>query len=192
MSEKGHPLPRSDEARHNEIPEHLMREKGRGDDDREVVQPAGAPVDPDGEPYLYEDLGRGPSSDQKGRDMVDERRDDAGGELPRDQDQDGSAPHGRQLGGGPGAADMANPGGSSGAGGYGKAQNQQLHQGQQQDDRSGRHGDAGLDRGARFDERQGGGRGSGDVTVTATDLADDQRAHQDRGQSGAESEVDDR
>ena len=192
MSEKGHPLPRSDEARHNEIPEHLAREKGRGDDDRQLVQPAGAPVEPDGDPYVYDDLGRGPATTRKESDMVDDRREDAGGELPRNQDQDGSVSHGRQLGGGPGAADMANPGGSSGAGGYGKAQNQQLQQGQQQGDRSGRRSDEGLERGARFDERQGGGRGSEDVTVTAADLADDQKAHQDRGQSAAETEADDR
>ena len=48
---KGHPLPGSDEARHDEIPEHLEREKGRGDDKAARVQPAGDPVTPDGEPY---------------------------------------------------------------------------------------------------------------------------------------------
>lgn len=46
-----HPLPRSEEARHDEIPEHLEREKGVGDDSAAPVQPAKAPVDPDGEPY---------------------------------------------------------------------------------------------------------------------------------------------
>jgi len=46
-----HPLPRSDEARHDEIPEHLEREKGQGDDSGARVQPAGAPVDPEGEAY---------------------------------------------------------------------------------------------------------------------------------------------
>ncbi len=46
-----HPLPRSEEARHDEIPEHLEREKGQGDDSAEAVQPAKAPVTPDGEPY---------------------------------------------------------------------------------------------------------------------------------------------
>ncbi len=46
-----HPLPRSDEARHDEIPEHLEQEKGLGDDSAAPVQPAGAPVRPDGEPY---------------------------------------------------------------------------------------------------------------------------------------------
>jgi len=46
-----HPLPRSDEARHDEIPEHLEREKGQGDDSRARVQPADAPVDPEGEAY---------------------------------------------------------------------------------------------------------------------------------------------
>ncbi len=58
---KGHPLPASGEARHNEIPETMEREKGRGDDPAAVVQPDGA-VNPDGEPYRYDDLGRGPES----------------------------------------------------------------------------------------------------------------------------------
>lgn len=48
---QGHPLPESEEARHDEIPEHLEREKGRGDDGRAEVQPAGDPVTPDGESY---------------------------------------------------------------------------------------------------------------------------------------------
>jgi hypothetical protein len=46
-----HPLPRSEEARHDEIPEHLEREKGQGDDSQAKVQPAQAPVAPDGEHY---------------------------------------------------------------------------------------------------------------------------------------------
>jgi hypothetical protein len=58
----GHPLPGSDEARHGEIPEHLEREKGTGDDMPEAVQPGSDPVNPDGEPYHYDDLGRGPGS----------------------------------------------------------------------------------------------------------------------------------
>lgn len=64
MSGKGHPLPGSGEARHNEIPEHLAREKGRGDDPGEVIQPDEA-VAPDGEPYRYDDLGRGPAAASK-------------------------------------------------------------------------------------------------------------------------------
>ncbi|HEY1606806.1 MAG TPA: hypothetical protein VGF77_14535 [Allosphingosinicella sp.] len=51
---KGHPLPGSGEARHNEIPETLEWEKGRGDDPAAIVQPDHA-VDPDGEPYRYDD-----------------------------------------------------------------------------------------------------------------------------------------
>jgi hypothetical protein len=58
----GHPLPASDEARHNEIPEDLAGEKGRGDDARPVVQPSPEAVNPDGEPYRYDDLGRGPGT----------------------------------------------------------------------------------------------------------------------------------
>jgi hypothetical protein len=46
----GHPLPASDEARHDEIPEDLERRKGVGDDDEARIQ-SQAPVDPDGTPY---------------------------------------------------------------------------------------------------------------------------------------------
>jgi hypothetical protein len=58
MDGKGHPLPASDEARHGEIPEDLVDEKGFGDDPAEVVQPAGEAVNPDGEAYRYDDNGR--------------------------------------------------------------------------------------------------------------------------------------
>jgi hypothetical protein len=62
MSGQGHPLPGSDEARHNEIPENLEREKGLGDDPASLVQPDKEAVNPDGEPYRYDDLGRGPAT----------------------------------------------------------------------------------------------------------------------------------
>ena len=55
---KGHPTPGSDEARHNEIPEGIAEEKGRGDDSRAVIQPGRDAVAPDGERYRYDDLGR--------------------------------------------------------------------------------------------------------------------------------------
>jgi hypothetical protein len=58
MSGKGHPLPASDEARHDEIPEGVAEDKGRGDDSRPVVQPGRDAVNPDGEPYRYDDNGR--------------------------------------------------------------------------------------------------------------------------------------
>ena len=83
MSGKGHPLPGSDEARHNEIPEHLERDKGRGDDVAAVVQPDGDPVAPDGEPYRYGDLGRGPDAM---RDEEDEAE-DLGADLEAHQDR---------------------------------------------------------------------------------------------------------
>ena len=51
MSGKGHPLPGSDEARHDQIPEHLERDKGRGDDAEARIQPPGDAGTPDGEPY---------------------------------------------------------------------------------------------------------------------------------------------
>ncbi|HEX8640869.1 MAG TPA: hypothetical protein VF704_06900 [Allosphingosinicella sp.] len=121
--------------------------------------------------------------------MANNSRDDLGDELPRSQEQSGTPPPGRQLGGGPSAADMAAPGGSSGSGGYGNAQNQQLHQGQEGGSLFGQRGDEGQSRGERFDEAQGGGRGGQSVSG-GDDLAEDQAAHQDRGQSVAEAESD--
>ena len=59
----GHPLPGSDEARHREIPEDIAKGKGRGEDPQPVVQPAPTAVNPDGEPYRYDDLGRGPGTE---------------------------------------------------------------------------------------------------------------------------------
>ena len=118
---------------------------------------------------------------------------------------------GAQLGGGPEPSDMAAPGGSSGTGGYGNAQNQANHQGQQ----AGTSGhDLGQSRGERFDEAQGGGRGADSVssdsvaqvggsdgsfdqvqdndplTEAADEFLRDQQEHQDRGQSEAEFESD--
>jgi hypothetical protein len=55
---KGHPLPESAEARHNQIPEGLETDKGEGEDGRAVVQPIDPAVNPDGEPYRYDDPGR--------------------------------------------------------------------------------------------------------------------------------------
>ena len=57
-SKSGHPLPQSDEARHNEIPEQMEEEKGTGEEGEAVVQPRKPAVNPDGEPYRYDDLGR--------------------------------------------------------------------------------------------------------------------------------------
>jgi hypothetical protein len=62
MSGGGHPLPGSDEARHNEVPERLEDEKGRGDDPAPVTTPNPDGANPDGEPYRYDDLGRGPGT----------------------------------------------------------------------------------------------------------------------------------
>jgi hypothetical protein len=47
----GHPLPASAEAREGEIPEHLVREKGHGDDAGEPANPSEERTAPDGEPY---------------------------------------------------------------------------------------------------------------------------------------------
>ena len=62
MGGKGHPLPASGEARHKEIPEGLADRKGRGEDDAALVSPDPEAVDPDGESYRYDDLGRGPGA----------------------------------------------------------------------------------------------------------------------------------
>lgn len=53
----GHPLPESDEARHEEIPEEMERRKGTGEDGKAAVQPGTRAVNPDGEPYPYDDTG---------------------------------------------------------------------------------------------------------------------------------------
>lgn len=49
-----HPLPESEEARHDEIPERDEREKGQGEDGKALVQPDPQAVDPDGEPYPHD------------------------------------------------------------------------------------------------------------------------------------------
>ena len=46
-----HPLPASEEARHDLVPEHLVEEKGLGDDPAERTSPPRQAVDPDGKPY---------------------------------------------------------------------------------------------------------------------------------------------
>ena len=48
---EGHPLPASAEAREGEIPEHLVREKGHGDDESAPANPAETRTAPDGERY---------------------------------------------------------------------------------------------------------------------------------------------
>lgn len=63
-TDRGHPLPESEEARHNEIPEDAEARKGEGDDGKAAVQ-ATHPVNPDGEPYQAADLGRGPPANQE-------------------------------------------------------------------------------------------------------------------------------
>lgn len=71
----------------------------------------------------------------------------------------GGIPAAAQVGG-VSDADLDQAGGSSGTGGYGLGENQQHHQGVGQRSPSGTEPDAPAeDRGARFDETQGGGRG---------------------------------
>jgi hypothetical protein len=48
---EGHPLPDSAEAREGEIPEHMVREKGHGDDAHAPADASAERVAPDGESY---------------------------------------------------------------------------------------------------------------------------------------------
>lgn len=107
--------------------------------------------------------------------------------------QNNSAEGGRQLGGAPGQSDSGAGGGSSGSGGYGNDQNAQNQQGQGQGERS-TAPDPGQSRGERFDEMAGGGRSADSVSLDrdrdgVDEFGEDQREHQDRGQSDAEDEV---
>jgi len=120
--------------------------------------------------------------------MADEQKSGTASDRPSDQQQNGIQGGGTQLGGGPEPSDMGSPGGSSGTGGYGNAQNQQFHQGQQE--RPAQSGDGNLSRGERFDEAQGGGRGPDQIGSDADEFADDQAEHQDRGQSVTDAESD--
>jgi hypothetical protein len=110
-------------------------------------------------------------------------------DMADDRNREGARTNGgAQLGGAPGASDMAAPGGSSGTGGYGNDQNAQ----NQGPDAQSQAPDPGQSRGERFDEAQGGGRGADTVSVDqdrdGDDFAEDQQAHQDRGQSAAGDE----
>ena len=89
-----------------------------------------------------------------------------------------------QAGGGIEAADVSNAGGSSGTGGYGSSQDVV-----NREDRPQARGE-GTSRGKRFDEEANGGRGEQDLSPSSEELefAEDQREHQDRGQSEAEDE----
>lgn len=104
-----------------------------------------------------------------------------------------------QVGGGTEAADVSGAGGSSGTGGYGSSQNvvnQQDQQARGGADSGQAGGDlpqargAGVSRGERYDEEANGGRGADEVSPSADELefAEDQREHQDRGQSEAEED----
>ena len=130
-----------------------------------------------------------------------------GGGMTRDTMQGETG--GAQLGGGPSESDMASPGGSSGSGGYGNDQQSANHQGQQHSGQARSGHDEAQSRGERFDEEQGGGRGSGSVSsdtvaqsgggqgsydqhtdsnplqAAADELLRDQQEHQDRGQKDA-------
>ena len=137
--------------------------------------------------------------------MTDDKGDLGGRDLRQSQSGGGSGDYGGnreqqqragQAGGGATPSDLSNAGGSSGTGGYGNAQNQANRQGQQaQAGQPGLAGgtsspgaETGQSRGERFDEEQGGGRGPESVSPDDDEIAADQQAHQDRGQSEAEFE----
>ena len=48
---KRHPLPASEESRHEEIPEGMETAKGEGDDRKAPARPDESKVNPDGETY---------------------------------------------------------------------------------------------------------------------------------------------
>ena len=136
-----------------------------------------------------------------GRDLQESQSGGGSGEFGGNMNQGQAQP----VGGGATASDDSSAGGSSGTGGYGKAQNVSLQregqpeqgspsslaEGERRADDRAADGQidgapSGQSRGERFDEAQGGGRGvmfdgSGGVSV----FAEDQAAHQDRGQSEA-------
>jgi hypothetical protein len=130
---------------------------------------------------------------RSGRDLQESQAGGGSGEFGGNRAQ----PQAQPEGGGATASDMSQVGGSSGTGGYGSSQNvvnqrdQQpaqgspsgLAEGDASD--SGRPG-SGQSRGERYDEEQGGGRGvSFDGESGVSEFAEDQAAHQDRGQSDA-------
>ena len=135
-----------------------------------------------------------------GRDLQNSQSGGESGEFGGNMDQQQKAD---PAGGGVTAGDMSNAGGSSGTGGYGSSQNVvnqrdgQPNQGSQaglagNDLRAGGGSSdeqqlrSGQSRGERFDEEQGGGRGvMFDGSGGVSDFADDQQAHQDRGQGDA-------
>jgi hypothetical protein len=133
-------------------------------------------------------------SGMTGRDLQESQSGGDSGLFGGNRDQQQRA---GQAGGGASPSDLGTAGGSSGTGGYGKSQNAANHQGQQdmpgQAGIAGRQSETGGDapgqsRGERYDEEQGGGRGPDSVSLDDDEIAADQQAHQDRGQSEAEFE----
>ena len=84
----GHPLPASDEARHDKIPEGLEEEKGSGEEGAAAVQPTQPAANPDGEPYLSD----GEAGSGKGdRDLEFERDQQAHQDRGQSDVEDGGA-----------------------------------------------------------------------------------------------------
>lgn len=102
--------------------------------------------------------------------MPEDRNPGVEDDSPRTRSQNGVKGGGRQIGGGPDPSDNRAPGGSSGTGGYGRMQNQQNMQGQEDRNLGGMRSDPALSRGERFDEQQGGGRGPESVSRNESDF----------------------
>ena len=67
---RSHPLPASEEARTDELPEHFLAEKGEGSDSAAALQPEGDQVAPDGESY---EIGRDQAAHQdRGQSFIDD------------------------------------------------------------------------------------------------------------------------
>ena len=54
----GHPLPASEEARTDELPEHLLEEKGEGDDAKAAARPDGERYEIESDRAVHQDRGQ--------------------------------------------------------------------------------------------------------------------------------------
>lgn len=129
----------------------------------------------------------------RGRDLQESQ---SGGESGRFGGNMYEGQRSGQATGGPEPSDVSNAGGSSGAGGYGSAQNVANQRGQQENPAQPGVGSAergpieseGQSRTERYDEIANGGRGPESVSPDDDEIARDQQKHQERGQSEAEGE----
>ncbi|HEX4736987.1 MAG TPA: hypothetical protein VH331_05445 [Allosphingosinicella sp.] len=119
----------------------------------------------------------------RGRDLQDSQ---SGGESGRFGGNMNQGQRAGEAAGGPEPSDIGNAGGSSGGGGYGSSQDVVNRQDQQA--KRGPVQSESQSRGERYDEIANGGRGPESVSPDDDEIARDQQAHQDRGQSDVEFE----